>query len=285
MEILLVKLALDMQYWRKIKMQKFVPIEKLVEKEKLDYLLELENSPYLNTEVTVRDTKCLYHTNSKRTLWQAVGIEHIEPEMLDFLDSMDDNAVFYDIGASNGIFSVYAMQKGLKVFAFEPEIQNFSLLGINSYLNSKTIKHQAKIFNIALSDSNEIGNMYIAKFEAGGHMKILDKPRKVGEKDNFTSAFVQNILKFTLDEVIEKYKLPSPEYIKIDVDGAELAVIDGGGTTLSNKLLKSVFIELEDEKPESEIIINKLKSYGFSVKSKIQVQNYVGLFNYILIRN
>lgn len=266
-------------------MQKFVPIEELVEKEKLDYLLGLENSPYLITEVNVRDTKCLYHTNSKRTLWQAVGIEHIEPEMLDFLDSLEENAVFYDIGASNGIFSVYAMQKGLKVFAFEPEIQNFSLLGINSYLNSKTIKHQAKIFNIAISDCNEMGDMYIAKFEAGGHMKILDKAQKVGEKDDFIPDFVQNILKFTLDELINKYKLPSPEYIKIDVDGAELPVINGARDTLSNKLLKRIFIELEEEKPESEIIINKLKSYGFSIKSKTQVQNYIGLQNYIFTRN
>ncbi|WP_277640147.1 FkbM family methyltransferase [Wolinella succinogenes] len=266
-------------------MQKYVPIEELVEKEKLDYLVGLENNPFLTTKVNVRDVECIYHTNSKRTLWQAVGVELIEPEMLDFLDSLEEDAVFYDIGASNGIFSIYAMQKGLRVFAFEPEIQNFSLLGINSYLNSKTIKHQPKIFNIALSDSNEMGSMFIAKFEAGGHMKILDKPQKVGENDNFTPDFVQNILKYSLDEVINKYKLPNPEYIKIDVDGAELAVINGGGNTLTNKSLKSIFIELEDEKPESEIIINRLQLYGFSLKSKTQVQNYVGLYNYIFRRN
>lgn len=209
-------------------MKKFIPIEELVEKEKLEYLVSLEENTFLNTKIKVRDIECIYYTNSKRTLWQAVGIEYIEPEMLDFIDSMDEDSIFYDIGASNGIFSIYAMNKRLRVFAFEPEIQNFALLGTNSYLNSNSCKHQSKIFNIALSDKNEMGNMFIAKFEAGGHMKILDKAKKVGEEITFEPDFIQNILKFTLDEVIDRYKLPSPEYIKIDVDGSELEVINGG---------------------------------------------------------
>lgn len=284
MEILLEKLALDMQYWRKTKMKKFIPIEELVEKEKLDYLMSLEESAFLNTKVKVRDIECSYYTNSKRTLWQAVGIEHIEPEMLDFIDNMEEDSVFYDIGASNGIFSVYAMNKGLKVFSFEPEIQNFALLGTNTYQNSKNCKHQSKVFNVALSDKNEMGNMYIAKFEAGGHMKILDKAQKVGEDTNFVPDFVQNVLKFTLDGIIEKYNLPVPEYIKIDVDGAELEVVNGGGNTLCNSILKSVFIELEDNKPETHIIIKKLQDYGFAKFTKIQVQHYDGLYNYIFRR-
>ena len=32
-----------MLYWRKIKMQKFIPLEELVEKEKLDFIESVEN--------------------------------------------------------------------------------------------------------------------------------------------------------------------------------------------------------------------------------------------------
>ncbi len=265
-------------------MKKFIPIEELVEKGKLDFLVNLEHTDNLTTKVKVREIECIYYTNSKRTLWQAVGIEYIEPEMLDFIDSIKEDSVFYDIGASNGIFSIYAMNKGLKVFSFEPEIQNFALLGTNNYLNSKQIKHQAKIFNIAVSDSNKMGNIYIAKFEAGGHMKILDKPEKVGEKKTFIPDFVQNVLKFTLDSIVEQYTLPMPEYIKIDVDGAELAVINGAQKILKDKTLKAIFIELEDEKKETAWIIEKILSFGFIENSKIQVQNYNGLYNYIFKR-
>lgn len=266
-------------------MKKFINMEELVEKEKLDFLAAIEHSDLLTTRVHVRDVECTYYTNSKRTLWQAVGIEHIEPEMLDYIDNIKSDAIFYDIGASNGIFSIYAMQKGLQVFSFEPEIQNFSLLGTNCYLNSKQVKHQAKLFNIAISDENGIGNMYIAKFEAGGHMKILDKPQKVQENQNFIPDFVQNVLKFSLDGVIEQFKLPVPEYIKIDVDGAELAVINGGSSTFMNRILKSVFIELEDDKEVTLKIIDMLTDFGFVKTKKIQVQNYSGLYNYIFERS
>lgn len=265
-------------------MRKFIPIEDMVEKEQLEYLQNLENNPFLTSQVEIRNIKCIYHTNSKRTLWQAVGVEHIEPEMLDFLDGINADSVFYDIGASNGIFSIYAMKKDLKVFAFEPEIQNFSLLGNNVYLNSKSSKHQAKIFNIAVSDKNEMGNMFIAKFEAAGHMKILDKAQKVGEEDFFIPDFIQNVLKFTLDDIIEKYNLPIPEYLKIDVDGAELAVINGARRTIFNSTLKSIFIELEDNNSDTKIIISKLEKAGFSSYTKIQVQNYKNLYNYIFRR-
>jgi hypothetical protein len=99
-------------------MQKFIPLEELVEKEKLDFIESVENIDKYITKVKVRDVECCYFTNSKRTLWQAVGIEYIEPEMLDYIESLEEDSVFYDIGASNGIFSVYAMQKSLKVFSF-----------------------------------------------------------------------------------------------------------------------------------------------------------------------
>ena len=53
--------------------------------------------------------------------------------------------------------------------------------------------------------------MFIAKFEGGGHMKILDKAKKVGEKENFIPDFTQNVLTYNLDSFIEKYSLPAPD--------------------------------------------------------------------------
>ena len=98
-------------------MKKFIPVEALVEKEKYEFITAFDNTEMLTTKVKIREVECFYHTCSKRTLWQAVGIEHIEPEMLDYIDTIPSDSVFFDIGASNGIFSIYAMQKKLKVFS------------------------------------------------------------------------------------------------------------------------------------------------------------------------
>lgn len=266
-------------------MKKYIPLEKLVDKKKIDFINKVENNNYFITESQVRDVHCKYYTFSKRQLWQAVGLEYIEPELLDFIDKIKEDSIFFDVGASNGIFSIYAANKQLDVYSFEPEVQNFGLLGINSYLNSHTIKHQLKIFNVAISDKNELGNIYIAKYEAGGHMKIVDKPQNVQEDSVFVPDFVQNVLKFTLDAIIEDYALPTPEYIKIDVDGSELAVINGADNTLHNRSLKSIFIELEEKNDVTSLIIDKLNSYGFVERKKIQVQNYIGLYNYVFTRD
>ena len=90
---------------------------------------------------------------------------------------------------------------------------------------------------------------------------------------------------YNLDSFIEKYSLPAPEHIKIDVDGAEMAVIKGAINTLKNKTLKSIFIELEDNNKHTIEIINIIKKSGFIESKKVQVQNYEGLNNYIFTRN
>lgn len=264
-------------------MKKFVPLEELTEEDKLSFISSAEGLEKYITKIKVRDVECSYFTNSRRTLWQAVGIENIEPEMLDYIDGIAKGSVFYDIGASNGIFSIYAMQKGLEVFSFEPEILNFSLLGSNSYLN-KNSSYQHKLFNIAISDKNSIGYMYISKFEAAGHMKILNKAQKVGESSSFEPDFVQNVLTYTLDGFVKQYNLATPEHIKIDVDGSEILVINGAKNILNSRTLKSIFIELEDNSADTNIIINKIKNAGFRMFKKIQVQNYEGLYNYIFMR-
>jgi FkbM family methyltransferase len=263
-------------------MSKFIPLESLVDKEQLGFIESIERNDYLYSHQKVRGIDCKYYTPSRRLMWQAVGIEYIEPELLDYIDAINNDSVFYDIGASNGIFSIYAACKGLDVYSFEPEVQNFSLLGMNSYLNAKSVKHPIKSFNIALSDENEIGSMFIAKYEAGGHMKILDKPIKVQEEAIFKPDFIQTVIKFKLDVFIEHYNLPVPEYLKIDVDGAELAVVNGAKSTLKNLNLKSIFIELEEG--SSSKIIEILLSYGFTEIGKYKVQNYDGLFNYVFSR-
>ena len=52
-----------------------------------------------------------------------------EPDTLDWLDAeLNDEDVFFDIGANIGVYSLYAaaLNAGCRVFAFEPEAQNFA---------------------------------------------------------------------------------------------------------------------------------------------------------------
>lgn len=263
---------------------KHIDLTILAGAKKYQQILALENAPATLTSTLVRGIELDFYTSTRRQLWQALGHEYIEPELLDFIDTLPAGSVFYDIGASNGIFALYAARKGLQVFCFEPEAQNFALLEHNAYLNYRHLESPCSCFNVALSDQNGLGRIFISKYEPGGHMKILDKPIKVQATEAFQPEYIQSVLKFRLDHFIEFSGIPAPHYLKIDVDGSEAAVIEGATHTLHNPALKKIFIELEDNSNNTNRVLSALAAVGFSIEKSCQVQHYAGLSNVILSR-
>jgi hypothetical protein len=53
-----------------------------------------------------------------------------------------------------------------------------------------------------------------------------------------------------IDELIERFGLPFPNRLKIDVDGAEERVIGGATRTLCDPRLRSVVIELDSARKD-----------------------------------
>ena len=62
--------------------------------------------------------------------------------------------------------------------------------------------------------------------------------------------------------------MPFPDHIKIDVDGIENKIIEGGSKTLKNPQLKSILIEINSNRKEDKKIIDKLKYYRFLYDEK-----------------
>lgn len=259
-----------------------VDLESIAGTKNFQRISQIESLDQL-THTILRGKALTYHTPTKRLLWQAVGQEHIEPELLNYIDSMPEDAVFYDVGASNGIFATYAAATGKQVFCFEPEVANFALLNYNTYLNRQNFKSNMGNFNVALSDQTELGKLFIKKFEAGGHLKILDAPVQRGS-ENFEPEFVQSVLKYRLDDFIALTQIAPPNFLKIDVDGCELQVIHGMRDTLRNPALQSIFIELEETNSQSAECERLILEHGFKFVSKKRVQNYFGENNCIFTR-
>ena len=195
-------------------------------------------------EIEVRGARMQHYVGNERLLSWAENMERIEPEILDWIDAFDPDSVFFDLGASIGLFSIYAAVKvRARVVAFEPEAQNFATMELNHYLNRNRIPHALTALNLALSDGVGLGRICCRFYGAGEHVKILDRPETRDTREAFEPAHVQAVLKQPLDKVICDYGLPAPSYLKIDVDGAELEVLKGAHRTLSQNSLKAVFIE------------------------------------------
>lgn len=123
-----------------------------------------------------------------------------------------------DVGANIGIYTLLAARKtGSKgrVYAFEPEHANFELLEKNVELNEYS--HVTTI-PMALSDKHGQAQIYLSASGNGSHSMY----RNDAVTDN-----TENIQCVSFDEFWEAEGRPTIHFIKMDIEGAEAAVLRG----------------------------------------------------------
>ena len=89
--------------------------------------------------VTRHGRKLRYATPNKTTLWRAETLVTKEPGTIEWLEAITPGSVLLDVGANVGMYTVFAaVISGARVFAFEPESQNYALLCKNIVTNGIT---------------------------------------------------------------------------------------------------------------------------------------------------
>ena len=188
-----------------------------------------------------------------------------EPETLEWIDSFSEDSILWDIGANIGLYSVYAAKsKRCKVFAFEPSVFNLELLARNINLNN--LNKQISIIPIALSESISLNQMQFTSTDWGGASSTFGKD--IGWDGNkLEDIFSIQTISCSIDKAVSLFKFPVPEHIKMDVDGIEHFILEGGKDVL--KKVKSVSIEINDDFMDQALGAEKfLKDAGLSFKEK-----------------
>jgi FkbM family methyltransferase len=179
--------------------------------------------------------------------------------------------VLYDIGANVGVYSLVAAKKpdgGARVFAFEASYATVDSLCANIVLND--LRAQITPLPIALADSTAMNVFSLRDLNAGAARHALGaEPPEDGP-----ALYQQPVLMFTLDDVIEMFRLPMPNHIKLDVDGSELAVLRGASRTLASPSLQSMLIEVS--MTQSGAVTDLLERYGLRLDAKVSVTNKAG---------
>jgi len=238
-------------------------------------------------QVAVANKRLKFHCPNNMSLWRAKTLLTKEPDTIEWIDSFSSDDIFYDIGANVGMYSIYAAAKNIHVHAFEPESQNYATLNRNIYLN--TLQDKISAYNIALSDKTCIGHLYIKEFTIGGALNNFGECVNY-QKKYFKPGFKQSVTSFKLDDLVNHYQLPTPNHIKIDVDGLEYSIISGSVHVLKESKLKSLLVELNTQLPADLSIISILQSYGFYVVSRyrsphLDYSEFKDIYNYIFRRN
>ena len=200
-----------------------------------------------------------FFTPNQHCAWRISSLYTKEPDTIDWIRGMKPGELLFDIGANIGQYSVFAAHLGVKVFAFEPESQNFMVLMRNIAFNGMFDKIMAYPF--CISNECKIEMLRLSGLQQGGscHSFGTDMNYK-GEVKQWAAC--QGSVSFSVDQLIEEVGMPVPDHIKIDVDGLENAVLLGMERTLHK--IKSVLVEMDSAQERHMEWKRRLESeYGF----------------------
>ena len=228
------------------------------------------------------------------TSWRVNTYLSKEPETIEWINSFSkkEKIIFWDIGANIGLYSIYnsLQNKNSETIAFEPSTSNLRVLSRNISINNLSSK--IKIFPLPLSDEdNAFSKMKEENFLEGGAMNVF-KENFNFEGNKFNSEMNYTTFGTSINFLIENKILDIPDYIKIDVDGAEHLILEGGNRFLDNKKIKSLSIEVnENFKEQFYKVIDVMKKNNFKILHKKNNSNLIGknlklnsTFNYIFER-
>lgn len=177
------------------------------------------------------------------------GLSHIN-KALEYVKKFD---VMVDVGANVGLISVPMSKKFNKVIAFECVPDTFECL---SY-NLQTFTNNTEAHNFAVS--NAAGTVDVAIPKQSGTMvssgwASISKERQ----DAFNEKDYIQVQSITIDEL----NLDCLDFLKIDVEQAEMMVIQGALETIQK--FKPV-IEFENKRRENQKVIELLNTIDYSI--------------------
>jgi FkbM family methyltransferase len=224
----------------------------------------IEQYEAINPTASVKHAgkKLSYAVPNRTTLWRVETLFTKEPSTISWLSSFAPDSVFLDVGANVGMYSVFAaVVPGARVFAFEPESQNYALLCKNIVQNH--LSDRVIAFSAALSDEEKFDRIHLSQFAVGGSCHSF------GEAVDFnlqskSFEFTQGCYSTTVDRLVDAGVMPVPANIKIDVDGFEHKVVKGARATLKDATVRSLLIEINPKLDEHQWIITHLQSLGFN---------------------
>ncbi len=156
---------------------------------------------------------------------------------------------FFDVGANIGYYSMVAAARGARVHAFEPVPKLFEALQENVALNPG--------FNIFPH------RMALARDTGPTTFFVVDDPENQGLSSLNESAegVAITIQAHTLDDFVREQKLQRVDLIKIDVEGAEDQVFQGGMDVLGSDAAPDIIFECHPGATSDKV----LRTFGYRI--------------------
>ena len=164
---------------------------------------------------------------------------------------IERDEIVLDVGAYIGSFSIAAARKAKKVLAIEPDPKNYACLraNVSRFANVQTVRK-------GVWNSKKKLKMYLDPRYPVAHSVVIPPGNK------FIEIEVD-----TLDNIASELKFDKPDFIKINIEGAELEALEGAEQVL--KSAKKVVIDahhIRDGEETASRVANYLESKGFKTR-------------------
>lgn len=176
-----------------------------------------------------------------------------------FIDLLQPNMTILDIGANIGLFSLTAcavLKDKCKIFAFEPaeEVnEDFKTnIGLNNFKNIKIIKKGV---------SDRTGEIKFNICEDNAYNSINGSPMNSIVK-------TINIPTVSIDDFCFSENIKNVDIVKVDTEGAEYLVLQGGKKLFSSENAPILFIEYNTpilSEVQLTLIRNSIIFYGYLI--------------------
>jgi len=178
---------------------------------------------------------------------------------------LQDNWTIIDIGAGLGDFAAYAAQRSPngRVLAYEPFPESFALLQQNVALNNL---------------SNVEARPYAIAAKPGSLALNIGRGEAVQHSTTQAGANTIDVQAITLPQVFDDHGLDRCDFLKMDIEGGEYAILRGVDASLL-KRVQLIALEYHDNTPagQHDELVRLLQSNGFQVQVRLNpVHEYLG---------
>ena len=175
-------------------------------------------------------------------------IENILPKLIAGADP-----VIFDVGAYHGDYArlLHNRFPAATIHCFEPHPKNFQILeqvGI-----SNMVCH-----NIGLGDSKCATTIYDrSDMQGSSHASLYSEVIEDIHKQGVTCF---DVAITTIDEVVKKEDIACIDFLKIDTEGHELAVLKGASNALDNEMIRCIQFEFNEMNVVSRTFLRDFKN-------------------------
>jgi FkbM family methyltransferase len=177
-----------------------------------------------------------------------------------FFSNLDlEDAVVYDIGGFQGVLTLFFSRRARHTVTYEPNPVSSARILENLRLNDV---RNVTVRNVALGDHHGSIVLTWDELMAGGASGDASVSRQIARSSRRKESVSVEVA--PLDDDIARGRLPPPDFIKIDIEGMELAALQGMPRTLQEHC-PALYLEMHGATvPEKEENVRRIVEFLFS---------------------